>query len=141
MRPPKMAYAKPFPKPYANFKPRWSEMMAENKIEKFQEERQRLNEIVMKYSGTNIKRFYSIDSQVYKKGALPAKTKELLGLVSSLVLRCDDCVTYHIIQCHKEHVGDDELEEALAIALVVGGSITIPHLRKAFEAWDELRNE
>ena len=115
--------------------------MSEKKIEKFQKERERLNEIVTKYAGTNIKRFYSIDSQVYKEGALPAKTKELLGLVASLVLRCDDCVKYHIVQCHKEGVKDDELDEVLAIALVVGGSITIPHLRRAFEAWEELRTK
>jgi AhpD family alkylhydroperoxidase len=115
--------------------------MVQSKIEKFQKERDRLNKLVMKYGGTNTKRFYSIDSQVYKKGALPAKTKELLGLVASLVLRCDDCVTYHIIRCHQEGAKDDELEEALAIALVVGGSITIPHLRRAFQAWDELVTE
>ena len=112
--------------------------MPEKKTRKFQKERERLNRIVMKYGGTNIKRFYSIDSQVYKAGALSAKTKELLGLVASLVLRCDDCVNYHIIRCHEEKVSNHELEEALAIALVVGGSITIPHLRRAFEAWDEL---
>ncbi len=113
--------------------------MPEKKIKKFQKERERLNRIVMKYGGTNIKRFYNIDSQVYKAGALSAKNKELLGLVASLVLRCDDCVKYHIIRCHEEKVNDHELEEALAIALVVGGSITIPHLRRAFEAWDELK--
>ncbi|MGB8657504.1 MAG: carboxymuconolactone decarboxylase family protein [Candidatus Zixiibacteriota bacterium] len=113
--------------------------MPEKKIDKFRKERERLNQIVMKYGSTSIKRFYSIDSQVYKKGALPAKTKELLGLVGSLVLRCDDCVKYHIVQCHKEGVSDQELDEALAIGLVVGGSITIPHLRRAFEAWDELK--
>jgi len=113
--------------------------MPEKKIKQFQKERERLNEIVMKYSGTNIKRFYSIDSQVYRQGALPAKTKELLGLVASLVLRCDDCIKYHIIRCHKEGVNDQELDETLAIGLVVGGSITIPHLRRAFEAWDELK--
>ncbi len=113
--------------------------MAEKKIEKFKKERERLNQIVMKYSGTNIKRFYSIDSQTYKDGALSAKTKELLGLVASLVLRCDDCVKYHIIRCHEEGVKDDEFEETMAIGLVVGGSITIPHLRRAFEAWDELK--
>jgi AhpD family alkylhydroperoxidase len=113
--------------------------MKGKKIEKFKEERERLNEIVMKYAGTNIKRFYSIDSQVYRKGALPAKTKELLGLVASLVLRCDDCVKYHIIRCRDEGVKDDELDEAITIALVVGGSITIPHLRRAFESWDELK--
>ena len=115
--------------------------MPEKKIQKFQKERERLNRIVMKYGGTNIKRFYSIDSQVYKAGALPAKTKELLGLVASLVLRCDDCVKYHIIRCHEEKVKDDELDEALSIALVVGGSITIPHLRRAFDAWDELKSK
>jgi AhpD family alkylhydroperoxidase len=113
--------------------------MSGRKIEKFKKERERLNQIVLKYSGTNIKRFYSIDSQVYREGALPAKTKELLGLVASLVLRCDDCVKYHILRCHDEGVKDDEFEEALAIGLVVGGSITIPHLRRAFEAWDELK--
>ena len=112
--------------------------MKEGNIERFQKDRERLNRLVMKYAGTNIKRFWSIDSQVYRQGALPAKTKELLGLVASLVLRCDDCVKYHIIRCREEGVKDDELQEALAIALVVGGSITIPHLRRAFEAWDEL---
>jgi AhpD family alkylhydroperoxidase len=115
------------------------DIMPKKKIEKFQKERERLNKIVMKYGGTSIKRFCSIDSQVYKPGALPAKTKELLGLVASLVLRCDDCVKYHIIRCHDEGVKDDELDEALTIALVVGGSITIPHLRRAFESWDELK--
>jgi AhpD family alkylhydroperoxidase len=115
--------------------------MDEGKIEEFQKDRERLNEIVMKYAGANVKRFWSIDSQVYQQGALPAKTKELLGLVASLVLRCDDCVKYHIIRCHEEGLKDAEMEEALAIALVVGGSITIPHLRRAFEAWDELRSK
>jgi AhpD family alkylhydroperoxidase len=115
--------------------------MNQGKIEEFQKDRERLNRIVMKYAGTNVKRFWSIDSQVYRQGALPAKTKELLGRVASLVLRCDDCVKYHIVRCHEEGFKDDELEEALAIALVVGGSITIPHLRRAFEAWDELRSK
>ena len=113
--------------------------MGEKQIEKFQKERERLNKIVMKYGGTSIKRFFSIDSQVYSQGALPVQTKELLGLVASLVLRCDDCVKYHLIRCHEEGLRDDELDEALAIALVVGGSITIPHLRGALEAWDELK--
>ncbi len=121
-------------------KPEGSEIMKQANIEQFQKDRERLNQIVMKYAGANIKRFWSIDSQVYKQGALPAKTKELLGLVSSLVLRCDDCVKYHIIRCHQERLKDGELDEALAIALVVGGSITIPHLRRAFEAWDELKS-
>lgn len=105
----------------------------------FKAEREELNRIVLRYAGLGIKRFYSLDGQVYRAGALPAKVKELLGLVASLVLRCDDCVRYHIIRCHEEGVSDAELEEALAVGLVVGGSITIPHLRRAFRAWDELK--
>ena len=115
--------------------------MKEKKIERFQKEREKLNQMVMKYAGRDIKRFYSIDSQVYQDGALPAKIKELLGLACSLVLRCDDCIKYHILQCHKEGIREKEFEEALSIALVVGGSITIPHLRRAFEAWDELKGK
>ena len=113
--------------------------MTNSHIEDFKKERKRLNEIVMKYAGTPIQRFYSLDSQVYRAGSLPPKMKELLGLVASLVLRCDDCITYHIMQCQKEGVKDEELEEALGIGLVVGGSITIPHLRRAFEVWDNLK--
>jgi len=108
-------------------------------MEKFKEERERLNEIVMKYAGIEIKRFYSLDSQVYREGALAGRIKELMGLVASLVLRCDDCIKYHIMRCHEEGISDGELEEALAIGLVVGGSITIPHLRRALQAWDELK--
>ena len=113
--------------------------MSNSAIENFSQERERLNQIVMKYSGSSIKRFYSLDSQVYGEGALPKKTKELLGLVASLVLRCDDCIKYHVIRCHQEGVTSDELDGALAIGLVVGGSITIPHLRRTLLAWDELK--
>lgn len=113
--------------------------MAKGIMEAFQADRERLNDLVMRYAGREMKRFYSLDGQVYREGALPVKTKELLGLVASLVLRCDDCVRYHLGRCHEEGVTDGELEEALAIALVVGGSITIPHLRRAFEAWDDLK--
>jgi AhpD family alkylhydroperoxidase len=113
--------------------------MSERTIEKFKEEREELNQIVMRYSGLSIKRFYNLDSQVYSEGALSAKTKELLGLVASLVLRCDDCIKYHLIQCYEADVTSEELEEAVAIGLVVGGSITIPHLRRTFQAWDELQ--
>lgn len=107
--------------------------------EDFMHDRDRLNELVMKYGGQTTKRFFSLDSQVYRAGSLPVETKELLGLVASLVLRCDDCIRYHILQCYEAGVSDTELEEALAIALVVGGSIVIPHLRRAFEVWDELQ--
>ena len=109
-----------------------------NIIENFQQERERLNEIVMKYAGLETKRFFSLDGQVYREGAIPVKYKELLGLVASLVLRCDDCIKYHVARCHEEGVTSDEMEEALSIGLIVGGSIVIPHLRRAFEAWDEL---
>jgi GAF domain-containing protein len=113
--------------------------MAGGKFEEFGRERERQNDIVMKYAGQNMKRFYNIDWKVYEDGALPKKTKELLGLVSSTVLRCDDCITYHLVQCKNAGVTDAELEEALAVALVVGGSITIPHIRRAFAAWDEAK--
>ena len=113
--------------------------MSGDTITEFQEARERLNQIVMRYAGLNIKRFYGLDSQVYREGALPSRTKELLGLVASLVLRCDDCVKYHLLRCLDEAVTSEELQEALAVGLVVGGSITIPHLRRAFEVWSELK--
>lgn len=107
--------------------------------DKFSAEREELNRLVFKYAGREIKRFFNVDANVYREGALPAKVKELLGLVASLVLRCDDCVTYHLTRCREEGVTDEELEEALAVGLVVGGSITIPHLRRAFRRWEELK--
>jgi AhpD family alkylhydroperoxidase len=113
--------------------------MSDTHIHSFDDERGMLNETVMKYAGLPIKRFYSLDAQVYDDGALPRKTKELLGLVASTVLRCDDCIAYHVIQCNGLGVTDDELAEALSIAMIVGGSITIPHIRRAFKAWDELK--
>ncbi len=108
-------------------------------VEEFQEHRERLHRLVMKYAGLGIKRFHSLDAQVYRQGALSRKTKEMLGLVASLVLRCDDCIGYHLMRCHQEGVNNAQLEEALAIGLVVGGSITIPHLRRAVQMWDELQ--
>jgi len=114
--------------------------MKEDKLAQFKEERKKSNEIVMKYSKDKIKKFYSIDTQVYQKGALPKKTKELLGLVASFALRCDDCITYHLMQCYENGITNEELEETLAIGLIIGGSITIPHLRKVFKAWNELKN-
>ena len=106
--------------------------------DRFQEERGALNDLVMKHANLGIKRFYTLDAQAYEAGALDVKTKELLGLTASLVLRCDDCVMYHIIQCRKAGVTAAELTEALNIGLIVGGSIVIPHLRRAYKAWEEL---
>jgi AhpD family alkylhydroperoxidase len=114
-----------------------------DEIEKFEAEREELSRLVLERAGKEMKRFFNIDAGVYRDGALPARVKELLGLASSLVLRCDDCVTYHLTRCREEGVSDAELEEALAVALVVGGSVTVPHLRRAFRTWEELqkRNE
>jgi len=106
---------------------------------KFMRERDILNDVVIKYSGIEIKRFFNLDSQVYNDGKLPKKMKELIGLVCSLVLRCDDCIEYHIIKCWEEDISDEELSEGLTIGLVVGGSITIPHLRRAFMMWDKIK--
>jgi AhpD family alkylhydroperoxidase len=108
--------------------------VARKTVTEFKRERERLNKLVMKHAGRGIKRFYSIDAQVYEDGALPVKTKELLGLVSSVVLRCDDCIKYHLINCREQGLTTKELDEALAIAMVVGGSIAIPHIRRAFAA-------
>jgi len=113
--------------------------MSEGVIEKFQTQREELNQLVMEYAGQGTKRFYSLDSQAYRAGALPAKVKELLGLVASFVLRCDDCIKFHIIRCFEEDVSDQEMEEALFIGLMVGGTITVPHQRRAMQAWDELK--
>ena len=115
--------------------------MAIQTNKEFTQERDRLNEVVFKYAGLGIKRFFSLDSQVYRQGTLPPRVKEMLGLVASLVLRCDDCIRYHTIRCHQEGVSDAEFEEVMAIGLVVGGSITIPHLRRAFQAWEEAAGE
>lgn len=107
-------------------------------IKEFQREREELNQLVLENANLEIKRFFSLDSQAYRDGALPARTKEMLGLVASLVLRCDDCILYHLGRCSEEGVSDEELKDALGIGLVVGGSITIPHLRRAIRAWQEL---
>jgi len=101
--------------------------------------RGRMNDIILNAGNLTISRFFALDHRCYEPGALGTKTKEMLGLVSSLVLRCDDCITYHIIRCHEEGVTDEELTEALNIGLLVGGSITIPYLRRAYKAWEELK--
>ncbi len=106
-------------------------------LEEFRREREALNDLVLEHANLEIKRFFSLDSQVYREGALDRKTKEMLGLVASLVLRCDDCILYHLGRCRDEGVTGEEFQEVLAVGLVVGGSITIPHLRRAVRAWVE----
>ena len=107
-------------------------------LAEFRSFRERMNDEILGEGNLVINRFFALDGRSYESGALGAKTKELLGLVASLVLRCDDCVTYHLIRCAEEGVTRPELFETLAIGLVVGGSITIPHLRRAVDRWDEL---
>lgn len=109
----------------------------ETKLGLFNEKRDRLNRILSRYAGRNMKSFMDLDWRTYSGGAVPEKYKELMGLVSSLVLRCDDCISYHIAQCLKLGVTNGEFEETLMIGLIVGGSITIPHIRRAVETWDE----
>jgi AhpD family alkylhydroperoxidase len=108
-------------------------------VKEFVRERDRLNKLVMKHASLKMKKFYSLDAQAYLGGAIPKKYKELLGLVASFVLRCNDCIDYHLMRCRDEGVTDQELEEVLNVGLVVGGSITIPHLRRAFDRWLELK--
>ncbi|MFY9561934.1 MAG: carboxymuconolactone decarboxylase family protein [Terriglobales bacterium] len=105
---------------------------------RFLDMRTRLNESVDKADNFLVKRFYNIDHNTYLEGALPAKYKELMGLVASACLRCDDCINYHIIQSYRLGVTRSEQEEAINVALVVGGSIVIPHLRRAYDLLGEL---
>lgn len=112
--------------------------MAEKWRKKFEEERSRLNEIILSGEHLGIKRYFALDEQAYLSGALPAKVKELIGLVASLVLRCDECVSYHLVRCRDEGVTREEFDEAFNIALVVSGSIVIPHLRLAAERLESL---
>lgn len=108
-------------------------------LEEFQAFRTRMNEAIHSAGNLTINRFFNLDHRAYQAGALDPRTKELLGLVASLVLRCDDCITYHVVRCVEEGASDAEIHETLAIGLVVGGSIVIPHLRRAFARLAEAR--
>src|SRR6188508_567892 len=112
-----------------------------DRIKQFTEFRQRMNERILAEDNQVVRRFFALDTQTYKAGALDVKTKELLGLVASLVLRCDDCIAYHVAQCREAGVTRDEFFEAFSVALVVGGSIVIPHLRRAVDFLDRLESE
>jgi AhpD family alkylhydroperoxidase len=107
-------------------------------LAEFRQFRERMNTRILGENNLVVNRFFALDSRAYEGGALTVHTKELLGLVASLVLRCDDCITYHVVRCREEGVTRDELFEAMSIGLVVGGSIVIPHLRRAVDRWDEL---
>jgi AhpD family alkylhydroperoxidase len=107
-------------------------------IKDFNDYRQRMNEVILSKNNLVMKRFWSLDNQAYADGALSGKTKELLGLVASMVLRCDDCIKYHLGQCHELQCTSEEIYEVFSIANLVGGSIVIPHTRRAAEYWEEL---
>ncbi|WP_461533758.1 carboxymuconolactone decarboxylase family protein [Sinomicrobium sp.] len=112
--------------------------MVENIVDEFNEYRSRMNDRILDDNNKLIKRIFNLDTNAYMPGALDVRTKELLGLVASAVLRCDDCVKYHLEQCHKAGLTSQEVTEALGIATLVGGTIVVPHLRRAYEFWDAL---
>ncbi|HET7845560.1 MAG TPA: carboxymuconolactone decarboxylase family protein [Xanthomonadales bacterium] len=111
-----------------------------DRVKQFTEFRKRMNERILAEDNQVVRRFFALDTQTYKAGALDVKTKELLGLVASLVLRCDDCIAYHVAQCRDAGVTRDEFFEAFSVGLVVGGSIVIPHLRRAVDFLDQLES-
>ncbi|MFN1834723.1 carboxymuconolactone decarboxylase family protein [Balneola sp. MJW-20] len=112
-----------------------------NRLQRFRENRSEQNEKVLGLDHLGIKRFFNMDSNTYRDGALPKQTKELLGLVASAVLRCNDCIDYHLEQCAKTGSAKEEIVDALNVALIVGGSIVIPHMRHAVETLEMLEEE
>jgi len=109
-------------------------------VKDFNDYRQKMNDKLLADNNKVIKRIFNLDTNAYMEGALDVKTKELLGLVASAVLRCDDCIKYHLETCHKEGLSKEQIMEALGIATLVGGTIVIPHLRRAYEFWEALEN-
>ncbi|MGB1308286.1 MAG: carboxymuconolactone decarboxylase family protein [Oceanihabitans sp.] len=112
-----------------------------NLVTEFNEYRSKMNDKILADNNKVIKRIFNLDTNAFAAGKLDKKTKELLGLVASMVLRCDDCVKYHLEACHTEGLTKEQVVEALSIANLVGGTIVIPHLRKAYEYWDILETQ
>jgi AhpD family alkylhydroperoxidase len=112
-----------------------------SQIDEFNTYRAKMNEKILAEDNKTLKRFWALDGQAYSDGVLNSKTKELLGLVASMVLRCDDCIKYHLGKCYELGTSKDEIFEVFAIANLVGGSICIPHTRRALEYWEELENQ
>ena len=111
---------------------------SQDRVKAFTEFRQRMNKRILDEPNQVVRRFFALDTQTYQAGALDVKTKELLGLVASMVLRCDDCISYHVAQCKDAGVTREEMFEVFSVGLVVGGSIVIPHLRRAVDFLDRL---
>lgn len=109
-----------------------------NIVDEFNAYRSKMNEKLLEDNNKIVKRIFNLDTNAYMEGALPKKTKELLGLGNSMVLRCDDCVRYHLEECHKLGISKEEVVEAMSISLLVGGTIVVPHLRRAYEYWEAL---
>lgn len=113
--------------------------MSDNeRVKEFSDFRKRMNERILGEDNQVVRRFFALDTQTYRAGALDVKTKEMLGLVASMVLRCDDCISYHVAQCMEAGVNREEFFEVFSVGLVVGGSIVIPHLRRAVDFLDTL---
>ncbi|MFA6231596.1 MAG: carboxymuconolactone decarboxylase family protein [Rhodanobacter sp.] len=110
------------------------------RLNEFSAFRQRMNDRILSEDNQVVRRFFALDTQTYKAGALDVKTKEMLGLVASMVLRCDDCISYHVAQCQQAGVQREEFFEVFSVGLVVGGSIVIPHLRRAVDLLDQLES-
>lgn len=110
-------------------------------IDEFNTYRSKMNEVILAKDNLVIKRLFNLDTQTYADGALSVKTKEMLGLVASMVLRCDDCIKYHLLKCKEQNCSTEEVYEIFAVANIVGGTIVIPHTRRAAEFWEELLHQ
>jgi AhpD family alkylhydroperoxidase len=111
-----------------------------NLVEDFNDYRKRMNDRLLSHDNKILKRFFSLDNQAYQEGALDVKTKEMLGLIASMVLRCDDCIKYHLGTCFALNISTEQILEVFSLANIVGGSICIPHTRRGLEYWEELIN-
>lgn len=107
-------------------------------VKEFNEYRAKMNEVILGKQNKVINRLFNLDTNTYAEGALPTRTKEMLGLVASMVLRCDDCIKYHLEKCHEQGISTAEMYEIFAVANIVGGTIVIPHTRRAAEFWEAL---
>lgn len=107
-------------------------------VNEFNEYRSRMNEVILSKNNLVMKRLWNLDTNTYEEGALDKKTKEMLGLVASMVLRCDDCIKYHLEKCYQQGCTTEEIYEVFAVANIVGGTIVIPHTRRGAEFWEEL---
>lgn len=108
-------------------------------VAEFNEYRTKMNEVLLSKQNKVLGRLFNLDTNTYAEGALPVKTKEMLGLIASMVLRCDDCIKYHLGKCHEEGITTEEMYEIFAVANIVGGTIVIPHTRRAAEYWEALQ--